>query len=86
MLQSLYREVVRSIKAARKNTGLVVLDRIELYVHAEDEKLLSYLKKMKKELGQHVGAKTINFAAEVVENDASVQVEETLVAIRFTKV
>ena len=86
VLQSLYREVVRSIQAARKNTGLVVSDRVSLFIHTEDAKLLQYLKEKKTELCQHVGAKGVDFAAEGGENDASVQVEETLVAIRFTKV
>ena len=85
VLQSLYREVIRSIQAGRKNMGLVVSDRISLFIHAEDAKLLTHLKKMQSELCQHVGAKNVEFVAEGGENDASVQVEETLVAIRFTK-
>ncbi len=84
--QSIYREVIRSIQAARKNVGLVVNNRIKLYVHTEDANLLNYLKKTQKELAQHVGADEVIFAAKGGESDASVQIENTIVAIRFTKV
>ncbi|MBI4406785.1 isoleucine--tRNA ligase, partial [Candidatus Micrarchaeota archaeon] len=86
MLEANYREVIRSIQAGRKNVGLVVSDRVDLFIHTEDKKLLEYLKKKKSELAKHVGAGRVEFAPKGGEHDASVQVEGVIIAVRFTKV
>ncbi len=86
VLESIYREVMRSIQAARKNTGLIVSDRVALFIHTEDNKLLKFLEKKQKEMCVHVGASKVTFSPTGGEVDASVQVEDVLVAIRFSKV
>jgi isoleucyl-tRNA synthetase len=57
------REVTRAVQAARKASGLVVSDRISLWLGCSDSTLEKYLLANEKALLAEVGAKDVEFSA-----------------------
>jgi len=85
ILASLYRELVRSVQAARKREGLVVSDKIELFVYSTHYEFMQYLKVKQDEFSSHVGVSNLHFAENGGNIDASVQVDDIAIAAKFNK-
>ncbi|HVX93023.1 MAG TPA: DUF5915 domain-containing protein, partial [Candidatus Dojkabacteria bacterium] len=72
LMEGLYREVVRTIQNARKETGLTVGEKVNVVMYSTDDKLKSVVDKNLESFKNDVSASSFKWSTKALVNEAKV--------------